>query len=103
MTVRARNITLTLRDPQFVDGDALAVDVNGVRVIGDYAIGGRDVSFPITLQPGQNTVSIEARSVGVTAPMVGQITVSNVSSGPATQLTGGLNVGERQQFAITAP
>jgi hypothetical protein len=103
LTVRAGSVTLTLRDPQFVDGDAVAVDVNGVRVINDFALGGRDVSFPVTLNSGQNTISIEARSVGVTPPMVGQIAVSDVSSGPGTQLTGGLNVGERQEFTITAP
>jgi hypothetical protein len=61
------------------------------------------VTFPVTLQPGVNTISIEARSVGVTPPMVGQITVSNVTAGPASQVTGGLNVGERQQLTITAP
>jgi hypothetical protein len=103
VTVNARSILLTLRDPQFVDGDAVSVDVNGVRVISDFALGGRHVSFPVTLQSGQNTVSIEARSVGVTPPMVGEITVGNVTSGPATQLTGGLNAGQRQDFIITAP
>lgn len=103
VSVNLRTITLSLRDPQLVDGDAVAVDVNGVRVISDFALGGRQVTFPVTLQPGQNTVSIEARSVGVTPPMVGEITVSNVSSGNAVQVTGGLNNGERQQFTITAP
>jgi hypothetical protein len=103
VSVATRTISLTLRDPQFVDGDAVSVDVNGLRVISDFALGGRNVTFPITLQPGQNTVSIEARSVGVTPPMVGEITVGNVVSGQAVQVTGGLNVGERQQFTITAP
>lgn len=103
VTVGGRSITLTLRDPQFVDGDAVSVDVNGVRVINDFALSGRDVTFPVTLQPGQNTLSIEARSVGVTPPMVAEITVNSFSAGPISQLTGGLNVGERQQFTITAP
>lgn len=103
VTVNSRSILLTLRDPQFVDGDALSVDVNGVRVISDFALGGRHVSFPVTLQSGQNTVSIEARSVGVTPPFVGEIAVGNVTAGSATQVTGGLNAGQRQDFTITAP
>jgi hypothetical protein len=103
VSVRVRTTTLTLRDPQFVDGDALAVDVNGVRVVSDFALSGRHVTFPITLQPGQNTISIEARSVGVTPPMVGEISIGAVTSGPAVQLTGGLNAGQRQDFIVTAP
>jgi hypothetical protein len=103
VSVGLRTITLTLRDPQFVDGDAVSVDVNGVRVISDFALGGRNVSFPIALQSGQNTISIEARSVGVTPPMVAGVNISNVISGQSVQVTGGLNVGERQQFTVTAP
>lgn len=103
VTVRTRLITLTLRDPQFVDGDAVSVDVNGVRVINDFALGGRHVTFPVTLRPGQNTISIEARGVGVTPPMVAEITVNSFTTEPITQVTGGLNAGERQQFTITAP
>ncbi len=49
---------LTLRDPQFVDGDTINVDVNGVRVIGRYTTGGRDVPFPITLNSGSNTLAM---------------------------------------------
>jgi hypothetical protein len=103
VTVNSRNITLTYRDPQFVDGDQIGVDVNGVRVLNGYVITGRHVSFPVVLQPGTNTVSIEAQSVGVTSPMVVEVTASNVTGGPATQLTRGLNAGERQDFTITAP
>jgi hypothetical protein len=103
VTVNSRNVTLTFRDPQFVDGDQIGVDLNGVRLINNYITTGRNVTFPVTLQPGVNTISIETQSAGVTAPMVAEITVDNVVSGPAVQQTRGMNPGERQDFAITAP
>ncbi len=101
--VSSPNVTLTLRDPQFVDGDVINVDVNGVRVIGGYTTEGRHVSFPIVLASGANTINITAQSEGVTAPMVAELTLSNVSSGPAVQLTRGLKKGEAQSFTVTAP
>ena len=103
VAVNSANATLTLRDPQFVDGDVINVDVNGVRVIGAYTTGGRHVSFPVTLNSGANTVSISAQNEGVTSPMVAELTISNVTSGPAVQLTRGLKKDEAQSFTMTAP
>jgi hypothetical protein len=103
VSVNNRNITLSYRDPQFVDGDQMAVDVNGSRVVDGYVTTGRHVSFPVILQPGANTVTISAQNAGVTPPLVVEVTVSNVTSGPAVQLTRGLNAGESQSFTITAP
>ena len=103
VTVNSRNITLTFRDPQFVDGDQIAVDVNNVRVLNGFVTTGRHVSIAIALQPGANTISIETQSAGITPPMVAEITTSNVTAGPAVQQTRGMNPGERQSFTITAP
>jgi hypothetical protein len=103
VTVNNRNITLTFRDPQFVDGDQLNVDVNGVRVIQQHVAEGRPISFPVTLQSGANSVGINVQSAGVTPPLVVELTIGNVTGGPAVQLTRGLNNGETQTFSITAP
>ena len=103
VTVNNRSITLTFRDPQFVDGDQIGVDVNGVRVVNNYVNTGRHVSFPVTLQPGANTISIETQSAGVTPPMVVEVTTGSAVSGAAVQQTRGMNPGERQEFTITAP
>jgi hypothetical protein len=103
VSVNSRNIILSFRDPQFVDGDQIGVDVNNVRVVNGYVTTGRHVNFPITLQPGANKISIEAQSSGVTPPLVVEIGVSNTTGGPAAQQTRGLNPGERQEFTITAP
>ncbi len=103
VTVGGTTINLTLRDPQFVDGDIINVDVNGVRVINGYTNGGRHVSFPITLNSGNNTVAVNVQSEGVTPPMVAEVTISGVTSGPAAQLTRELKKGETETFTITAP
>ena len=101
VSVSSRNITLSYRDPQFVDGDQMSVDINGVRVLDGYVNTGRHVSFPVSLQPGANTVTITAQNAGVTPPLVVEVTVSNVTAGPAIQLSKGLNNGESQTFTIT--
>ncbi len=103
VTVGTTAISLTLRDPQFVDGDIINVDVNGVRVIDRYATGGRHVTFPITLNSGSNTVAINVQNEGVTPPMVAEVTISGAASGPAVQLTKGLAKGQTETFTITAP
>jgi len=103
VAINSANVTLTLRDPQFVDGDVINVDVNGARVIGGYTTGGRHVSFPIVLASGANTVNISAQSEGVTSLLVAEVTISNVTSGPAVQLTRGLKKDEAQSFTITVP
>ena len=103
ITVNSANITLTLRDPQFVDGDVINVDVNGVRVIGAYTTAGRHVSFPVVLNSGANAINISAQNEGITSPLVAELTVSNVVGGPAVQLTRGLKKDEVQSFTITAP
>jgi hypothetical protein len=103
VSVGGTTINLTLRDPQFVDGDIINVDVNGVRVVGGYTTGGRHVTFPITLNSGSNTVAVNVQSEGVTPPMVAEVSISDVTSGSAVQLTRGLKKGETETFTITAP
>lgn len=103
VTVNSNQINLALRDPQFVDGDQLTVDVNGVVVVNQYVMGGRQVAFPVTLNSGANTVTITTLNAGVTPPLVAEVSLSGVMAGPAMQLTGGLNNGQQQSFTITAP
>lgn len=103
VTVNSNQINLALRDPQFVDGDQLTVDVNGVVVVNQYVTGGRQVAFPVTLNSGANTVTITTLNAGVTPPLVAEVTLSGVTAGPAMQLTGGLNNGQQQSFIVTVP
>ena len=103
VTVNNRNIILTFRDPQFVDGDVVDVDVNGIRVIDYHITDGRSISFPVTLQGGANAVTVYAHYTGLTPPLVTEVAISNVTGGPAFQWTRGMNQGESQTFTITAP
>jgi hypothetical protein len=86
-----------------VDGDILNVDVNGVRILNQYSTEGRHVTFPITLSSGANTIAINTQNAGVTPPLVTEITISGVTTGPAVQMTRGMQKGETQTFTITAP
>ena len=103
VTVNSTTINLTLRDPQFVDGDIVNVDVNGVRAINGYTTGGRHATFPITLNSGANTIAINTQNAGVTPPLVTEVSIGGVTSGPAVQMTRGMQKGETQTFTITAP
>jgi len=103
VTVNTRNITLAFRDPQFVDGDVIDVDINGVRVITYHITEGRPLTFPVALQSGANNVTVYANYAGLTPPLVTEIEISNVTSGSSVQTTRGMNQGESQTFTIIAP
>lgn len=103
VAVNSNVINLTLRDPQFVDGDIINVDVNGVRVLNQIGTEGRHVTYPITLNSGNNTIGINVQSEGVTTPMIAEVSISGVTSGQAVQLTKGLKKGETETFTVTAP
>ncbi|UCC50609.1 MAG: hypothetical protein JSV68_16035 [Anaerolineaceae bacterium] len=103
VSVNSTTINLTLRDPQFVDGDIVNVDVNGVRAINGYTTGGRHATFPITLNSGANTIAINTQNAGVTPPLVAEVSIGGVTSGPTVQMTRGMQKGETQTFTITAP
>ncbi len=103
VTVDSTNISISIRDPQLVDADALNLIINGVTILDYHVTTGRHLNFAVNLQSGVNTVVVQARSGGATPPMVAELTISNVTAGPAVQLTGGLGDGQSQQFTITAP
>ena len=103
VTVDSQNITISIRDPQLVDADALNLIVNGITILDYHVTTGRHLNFAVSLQSGANTVVVQSRSGGATPPMVAELTMSNVTAGPAVQLTGGLSDGQSQQFTITAP
>jgi hypothetical protein len=103
VTVNSLDVTLSIRDPQFVDGDIVNIDVNGTRMVDGYWVNGRFQTFQLRLNPGENTITIQARNTGATPPLVSEISLSNVTAGPAVQQTRGLNQNETQSFTVTAP
>ena len=102
VSVNNRNVTLSLRDPQYVDGDAVELRVNG-QSFGNYVMDGRAISFPLVLVAGQNTIELVCTSVGAVPNAIVEASLSNVSSGPATQVSRALQQGQSDTIIVTAP
>jgi hypothetical protein len=102
VTVNNRNVTLSLRDPQYVDGDSVELRVNG-QSFGNYVLDGRAISFPLVLVAGQNTIEVVCTGAGAVPPAIVELTLSNVSSGPTTQISRALQPGQADSLIITAP
>lgn len=102
VSVNNRNVTLSLRDPQYVDGDSVELRVNG-QSFGNYVLDGRAISFPLVLVAGQNTIEIVCTGAGAAPNTLVELTLSNVSSGPATQVSRVLQPGQSDTVIVTAP
>ncbi len=103
LSVSAHQVTLSVKDPQFVDRDTLTVFVNGGPVLQNYSLDGRFVSIPLSLFSGANQVQFQVNSEGTTPLTVFEIQVSHVSSGSASQFSRALRAGESEVITITAP
>ena len=102
VSVNSRNVTLSLRDPQYVDGDAVELRVNG-QSFGNYVLDGRKISFPLVLVAGQNTIEIVCTNAGAVPPAIVELTLSNVSAGNTTQVSRALQAGQSDTLIVTAP
>ena len=102
VSVNSRNVTLSLRDPQYVDGDAVELRVNG-QSFGNYVLDGRAISFPLVLVAGQNTIEIVCTNAGAVPPAIVELTLSNVSAGNTTQVSRALQAGQSDTLIVTAP
>jgi hypothetical protein len=102
VSVNNRNVTLSLRDPQYVDGDAVELRVNG-QSFGNYVLDGRAISFPLVLVAGQNKIDIICTSTGAVPNAVVEASLSNVSSGPTTQVSHVMQPGQGDTLIVNAP
>ena len=102
VSVNNRNVTLSLRDPQYVDGDSVELRVNG-QSFGNFVLDGRSISFPLVLVAGQNTIDIVCTGAGAAPNTIVELSLSNVSSGPATQVSKTLQPGQSDTVIVTAP
>jgi hypothetical protein len=102
VTVNNRNVTLSLRDPQYVDGDSVELRVNG-QSFGNYVLDGRAISFPLVLIAGQNKIDILCTGTGQIANTIVEATLSNVSSGPTTQVSHVMQPGGGDTLIVNAP
>jgi len=102
VTVNSRNVTLSLRDPQYVDGDSVELRVNG-QSFGNYLLDGRAISFPLVLVAGQNKIDIICTGTGAVPNAVVEASLSNVSSGPMTQVSRTMQPGQGDTLIVNAP
>ncbi len=102
VTVNSRNVSLSLRDPQYVDGDAVELRVNG-QSFGNFVMDGRKITLPLVLNSGQNTVEVIATNPGAVPPTLVELTLSNVTSGSAVQVSRALQPGQSDTLSVTAP
>ncbi len=103
LSVFSHQVTLNVKDSQFVDRDILTLFVNGLPILQNYTLGGRFVSIPLSLYSGPNQIQFQLNSEGTTPLAVFEIQVSNVSSGSASQFSRALRAGESEVISITAP
>ena len=102
VNVNNRNVTLSLRDPQYVDGDSVELRVNG-QSFGNYVLDGRAISFPLVLVAGQNKIDIICTGSGAVANTLVEATLSNVTSGPTTQVSHVMQPGQGDTLIVNAP
>jgi hypothetical protein len=102
VNVNSRNVTLSLRDPQYVDGDTVELRVNG-QSFGNYVLDGRAISFPLVLVAGQNKIDVICTGSGAVANTLVEATLSNVSSGPTTQVSHVMQPGQGDTLIVNAP
>jgi hypothetical protein len=102
VAANSRNVTLSLLDPQYVDGDTMELLVNG-QSFGSFAMDGRPISFPLVLVGGQNTIQLNCTGTGAVQNATVQATLTNVTSGNATQLSRTMQQGQTDQLVVTAP
>jgi hypothetical protein len=102
-SVSQRNVTLAVKDPQFVDSDNINLLVSGQAVLQNKTVDGRFTSVPVTLQSGPNRIEVYVVDEGSTPRTVVAIQISDISSGAAYQVSRALRVGETESLTLTAP
>ena len=102
VSVNSRNVTLSLRDPQYVDGDMVELRVNG-QSFGNFTMDGRAISFPLVLVAGQNRIDIVCTGTGAVQNATVEASLSNVSSGPMTQVSRTMQPGQSDTLIVNAP
>ena len=102
VTVNNRNVTLSLLDPQYVDGDTMQLIVNG-QSFGNFVMDGRAISFPLVLVGGQNTIQLICASTGSVQNATVKATLTNVTGGNATQLSRTMQPGQNDTLIVNAP
>jgi hypothetical protein len=103
ISVNQQEVQFTLRDTDIVDGDRVTLTLNGVTIVADLTLTGDGTIIPILLQQGENKVIVEALNEGTINPNTFELSITNVASGPSTQLSHGLRTGQSDGLIVDAP
>ncbi len=101
--VDRRDITISVRDNALIDGDRIDLFVNGIKVLNNYTLTSSSYGVRVTLNTGQNIVTVTALNEGTSSPNTVEVSISNVTRGNPVQVSGGLSTGQSASFSIYAP
>ena len=100
VTVDSQNITITLWDGGTIDDDTISIELNGSNVVSNLVL--TDLpgdTYNLSLDNGNNTLTIYAEDEGTISPNTANIEVSDVISGDSIQYWS-LYTGESADMTI---
>jgi hypothetical protein len=104
VTVSQTEIMISLRDNgNMIDDDVVTLTINGQLILFHYTLTADLFNVIVNLEPGENTVTLIAVSMGSSPPNTVELRVSHVVSGSPIQVSDELETGDQVSFIITAP
>lgn len=100
VTVSSTEVQISLRDDGEEDGDRINLLVNDQVVVSDLSLTNAEQTFPLVLNLGENTITVEALNEGSVSPNTASVTLTNVVVGPSTQ-SYSLLTGQKASFVAT--
>lgn len=100
VAVSSSEVVLRVWDYGAEDGDIVDIYFNSEPVAEDLSLTNTGTSFPLSLQSGQNKISIHADNEGQFSPNTAALSLSNAISGPARQ-SWQLKAGQTGSFAVS--
>ena len=102
-TSDAKFVVLRCRDHEFVDGDRVRVYINDHVLIPNIRLGSGYQDFELFLDPGMNTVEIEALNQGTSGPNTAEFIIIDDDGDLLFNNEWNLATGIRAKFIINKP
>ena len=99
----AKFVVLRCRDHEFVDGDRVRVYMNGHVLVPNIRLGSGYQDFELFLDPGMNTVEIEALNQGTSGPNTAEFIIIDDDGALLFSNEWNLATGIRAKFIINKP
>lgn len=102
-TSDAKFVVLRCRDHEFVDGDRVRVYINDNVLVPNVRLGSGYQDFELFLDPGMNTVEIEALNQGTSGPNTAEFIIIDDDGALLFSNEWNLATGVRAKFIINKP